>query len=138
MTRKPDEMPAPRATNGTPAPSPQPEVNPPAAPAAGPSASLGPNAQSASQPAALFERQDAEGFRGRWTDVQAAFVDDPRQAVQQADGLVADLMQMLATRFADEKAHLEADWSRGDEISTEDLRVAFQHYRAFFDRLLSL
>jgi hypothetical protein len=91
-----------------------------------------------SRPAALFERNDSEQFRRRWSDVQAAFVDDPRQAVQQADGLVADLMQMLAKRFADEKGHLEADWSRGDDVSTEDLRVAFQHYRAFFDRLLSL
>jgi hypothetical protein len=107
-----DEVPASAATAAAPAPS--------------------------SRPAALFERNDSEQFRRRWSDVQAAFVDDPRQAVQQADGLVADLMQMLAKRFADEKGHLEADWSRGDEISTEDLRVAFQHYRAFFDRLLSL
>ena len=94
--------------------------------------------ESVGEPEALFERHDAELFRGRWTDVQAAFVDDPRQAVQEADQLVADLMQRLAKRFADEKARLEADWSLGGEISTEDLRVALQHYRAFFDRLLAL
>ena len=29
-------------------------------------------------------------------------------------------------------------WDRGDNVSTEDLRVALQRYRSFFDRLLKL
>jgi hypothetical protein len=33
---------------------------------------------------------------------------------------------------------LEKQWDRGDNVSTEDLRVALQRYRSFFDRLLNL
>ena len=74
----------------------------------------------------------------RWRDIQADFVDQPRQAMQDADALVAGLMQQLAQMFSQERAQLEAQWSRGDEVSTEDLRVSLQRYRAFFERLLSV
>jgi len=86
----------------------------------------------------LFPTGEAEGFRGRWTDVQTGFVDEPRHAVEQADGLVAEMMQRLAQVFADERASLEEQWSRGNDISTEDLRQALRRYRSFFDRLLSV
>ena len=80
----------------------------------------------------------AGGFRSRWQEVQTGFVDEPRHAVAQADGLVAEMMQRLAKVFADERGKLEEQWSRGDDISTEDLRVALRRYRSFFDRLLSV
>lgn len=86
---------------------------------------------------ALLASSDAEGFRARWTDVQAGFVDAPRQAVESADGLVAELMQHLAKTFADQRSGLERQWDRGDDVSTDDLRTVFQHYRSFFERLLS-
>ena len=41
------------------------------------------------------------------------------------------------TGFATERERLEAQWGRGEDISTEDLRVALQRYRTFFQRLLS-
>jgi hypothetical protein len=85
----------------------------------------------------LLGRDDAQGFRDRWETIQTAFVDSPRQAVEDADGLVAELMQRLAQTFTDERQSLEAQWSRGDDVSTEDLRVALQRYRSFFERLLS-
>ena len=85
----------------------------------------------------LFASDDAERFRGRWHAVQVGFVDEPRQAVQDADSLVAELMQQLAETFAQERSKLESQWDSGDDASTEDLRVAFQRYRSFFDRLLS-
>jgi hypothetical protein len=85
----------------------------------------------------LLAGNDAEGFRARWTDVQNGFVDSPRQAVEQADELVAALMQQLARTFADERDRLERQWDRGDEVSTDDLRSAFQRYRSFFERLLA-
>jgi hypothetical protein len=85
----------------------------------------------------LLADDDAESFRARWTDVQNGFVDSPRQAVEQGDALVASLMQQLATTFADERARLERQWDRGDEVSTDDLRTAFQRYRSFFERLLA-
>jgi hypothetical protein len=76
-------------------------------------------------------------FTERWQEIQSSFVDEPRDAVAQADALVADLMQRLAASFSDERVRLEGQWDRGDEVSTEDLRVALTRYRSFFDRLLS-
>src|ERR1700727_100172 len=76
-------------------------------------------------------------FQQRWEEIQTRFVDEPRGAVEAADGLVANLMQQLAEGFAKEREQLEAQWGRGGDISTEDLRVALQRYRTFFQRLLS-
>jgi len=92
---------------------------------------------STSSAGPLLASNDAEAFRARWTDVQNGFVDAPRQAVEQADGLVAELMQHLARTFADERDTLERQWDRGDEVSTDNLRTAFQRYRLFFERLLT-
>jgi hypothetical protein len=89
------------------------------------------------QPAALFPDTEAADFRHRWTDVQTSFVDEPRRAVQQADELVAGVMKLLAETFARERASLESQWDRGENVTTEDLRIAMQRYRSFFDRLLS-
>ena len=84
----------------------------------------------------LFGQEEAEPLRTQWTDIQSAFVDAPRDAVQRADALVAQVMQRMADTFARERATLEQQWDRGDNVTTEDLRVALQRYRAFFDRLL--
>jgi len=86
----------------------------------------------------LFSGSELEDLRRRWSDIQTAFVDEPRKAVEQADGLVASAMKRLAEVFADERGKLEKQWDRGDNVSTEDLRIAFQRYRAFFHRLLSV
>jgi hypothetical protein len=87
---------------------------------------------------ALFDGDDAERFRERWQDIQSHFVDEPRRAVEEGDALVATLMQRLAEQFSEERSNLEQQWDReGDDVSTEDLRVALQRYRSFFDRLLS-
>ena len=86
----------------------------------------------------LFRPDEAGQFRTRWTDVQGAFVDSPRSAVERADSLVAETMKRLAEMFSEERARLEAQWDRGDNVTTEDLRVALQRYRAFFDRLLKV
>ncbi len=85
----------------------------------------------------LFGEKDAADLRKRWSDTQAGFVDEPRRAVEQADALVADVMKRLAEGFAAERANLERQWDRGDNVTTEDLRVALQRYRSFFDRLLT-
>ena len=85
----------------------------------------------------LFAGEDAESFRDQWRDIQGRFVDEPRQAVEEGDALVATLMQRLADTFAAERESLEGQWDRDEDVSTEDLRVALQRYRSFFDRLLS-
>jgi hypothetical protein len=84
----------------------------------------------------LADDEGAELSR-RWETIQVTFVDDPRRAVEEADGLVAHVMQQLADGFARERETLEGQWSRGEDVSTEDLRVALQRYRSFFQRLLS-
>lgn len=65
------------------------------------------------------------------------FVDEPRDSVQKADGLVAEMMERLAQTFSEERTKLESQWERGDDLFTEDLRIALQRYRSFFQRLLS-
>ena len=89
-------------------------------------------------PTPLFPESESTNFRNRWIEIPAAFVDEPRRAVEQGDALVADVIKRLASSFADERSKLEGQWGRGDNVSTEDLRVALQRYRAFFDRLLSV
>jgi hypothetical protein len=77
-------------------------------------------------------------FRSEWDRIQVSFVDEPRKAVEQADSLVAQVMQHVARTFSDERKNLEGQWSRGDNVSTEDLRIALQRYRTFFSRLLAV
>jgi hypothetical protein len=86
----------------------------------------------------LFAREEADGFRTRWSAIQTGFVDEPRKAVEEADALVAEVMTRLAEVFARERTSLEGQWDRGDQISTEDLRQALRRYRTFFARLLSV
>ena len=85
----------------------------------------------------LLASEEAESYRMRWERLQVGFVDEPRVSVEQADSLVAELMQRLAEGFSTERSRLEAQWGRGEDVSTEDLRVALQRYRSFFQRLLS-
>lgn len=85
----------------------------------------------------LLSAEASSSFQQRWEEVQTRFVDEPRGAVKEADGLVANLMQQLAEGFAQERERLEAQWGRGEDISTEDLRVTLQRYRSFFQRLLA-
>ena len=87
---------------------------------------------------ALFDSNEAQNFRSRWEKIQIGFVDEPRTAVQQADELVASVIQRLAQVFADERNRLESDWGKGDDVSTEDLRMSLRRYRSLFDRLLSV
>lgn len=85
----------------------------------------------------LMPRDRLDDFRTRWQQVQVEFVDQPRQAVQQAHDLVDEVVEQLTTSFTDQRNGLEGTWTRGENVSTEDLRLALQRYRTFFNRLLS-
>jgi len=87
--------------------------------------------------ASLLEDGELQSITMRWKDIQAEFVDEPRTAVQEADALVAKLMQRLAAMFASERAGLEERWAGGHQVSTEDLRQGLRRYRSFFERLLA-
>jgi hypothetical protein len=93
---------------------------------------------ASNRPAPLLPGDECDQYRHRWSSIQTGFVDEPRKAVEQADALVEDVMMRLSETFSNERSHLEEQWSRGADASTEDLRIALQHYRSFFDRLLSL
>lgn len=92
---------------------------------------------SARSNAALFPDDELHNFRARWDQVQTSFVDEPRRAVEEADGLVANVIQRIAEQFSNERTSLEERWSRGENVNTENLRQALRQYRSFFDRLLS-
>jgi len=97
-----------------------------------------PGAERESAAELPFADHDLADLRARWAGVQAAFVDDPKDCVQKADALVSDLVEQLTTGFAHARSRLEEQWARGEQASTEDLRVALTHYREFFERLLAV
>jgi hypothetical protein len=84
----------------------------------------------------LIEAQEANEYRSRWNDIQGGFVDEPRETLAKADQLVAEVIQQLTRTFADERSRFEEQWTRGADVSTEDLRLAFRRYRSFFNGLL--
>ena len=90
------------------------------------------------RPVALFRDEENRGFHTRWDAIQTGFVDEPRAAVEQADALVGEMLKKLTDVFTAERTRLEEQWSKGDNVSTEDLRIALKRYRSFFERLLTI
>lgn len=100
------------------------------------SASATPSESSTGQ--ALFADHELSDMQSRWAEVQAAFVDDPKDSVQRADGLVTDVVDQITSSLSQARSQLEEQWARGEDASTEDLRVALTRYREFFQRLLTV
>jgi hypothetical protein len=86
--------------------------------------------------AALLDHQESENLRTRWNEIQGKFVDEPRSAVQEADALVSEVVEKITMMFVNEHSSLESQWNQGNDVSTEELRKALQHYRSFFNRLV--
>jgi hypothetical protein len=103
-----------------------------------------------------LEPAEQSRFGEAWKKTQARFVDQPSQAVRDADGLVKDLMQArgypvgdFEQRAADvsvdhpnvvtnyRAAHEIAARNHSGKATTEDLRQALVHYRALFEELLA-
>ena len=93
--------------------------------------------ESPEQQTPLIGEERGRSLLEHWTAIQGGFVDSPRDAVEQADSLVAEVIQDLARSFAEERSNLEQQWDSGSDVETEDLRVALQRYRSFFQRLLA-
>lgn len=85
----------------------------------------------------LLPPERITSLRERWQTVQGKFVDQPRDAVQEADALIAEVIRELAEDFAHARTELERQWDQDSDVDTEDLRVALQHYRSFMERLLA-
>ena len=100
-------------------------------------------------------REECDSFAVKWRAAQEHFVDDPHDAIAQADSLVADAMRTRGYPMADfeqRAADLSVDYPAVTEeyriahdiairdsqgsASTEDLRNAMQHYRNLFEHIL--
>jgi hypothetical protein len=97
-----------------------------------------PKTQGDGDAAPLLVEKDRQELQSRWDQIQTGFVDQPRNAVHDADELVSSAIERLSQVFATERSRLEQQWDRGDSVSTEDLRVTLQRYRSFFQRVLSV
>ncbi len=86
--------------------------------------------------ASLLNREESEHFRTRWNEIQGKFVDEPRAAVEQADELVFEVIELITEMFNNEHRSLEALWNKGNDVSTEDLRIVLQRYHSFFNSLV--
>jgi hypothetical protein len=71
---------------------------------------------------------------GRWHEIQAMFVDDPRASVELAAGLVNDSVEAFVTSVKNRQSSLQSAWE-GNDADTEQLRTALQQYRIFSRRL---
>lgn len=87
-------------------------------------------------PVHLLQSEAAERFRIEWQRIQTGFIDDPKDAVQGADDLLAEVLRSLAGTFTERKHELEGQWHGESEALTEDLRLALRRYRTFFNQLL--
>jgi hypothetical protein len=126
-TPAPEGLPEPGATAGAPAATDAPAT------AGAPAATDAP--ATAGTSASLVGSLDADGIRNRFLDIQAGFVDEPRQAVEEAGRFVDDLLQQVADALREQRAQLAG---ATDEGSTEDLRLALRAYRQFVDRILGM
>jgi hypothetical protein len=94
--------------------------------------------ENASGEGELFPASERDELEQKWNDIQARFVDEPRGSVEEANALVSDLMDRLVSGFSEQRERLEGQWERGDDVTTEDLRMVLMRYRSFFGRLLEV
>jgi hypothetical protein len=92
-----------------------------------------PESPSPTEPISLLPQEAASQLRSRWEVIQSGFVDDPRDAVEQAGALVEEALGQLTKVFGEKREHLQ----RSGDIPTEDLRQTLRHYRLLLNRLLS-
>lgn len=97
-----------------------------------------PDAERAGGEGELFSSNERNELEQRWNEIQARFVDEPRGSVEEANTLVSELMDRLVSSFSEQRARLEDQWERGDDVTTEDLRMVLMRYRSFFGRLLEV
>ena len=86
----------------------------------------------------LFPANERNELEQKWNEIPARFVDEPRGSVEEANALVSDLMDRLVSSFSEQRERLEGQWERGDDVTTEDLRMVLMRYRSFFGRLLQV
>jgi hypothetical protein len=106
----------------------------PGADVSGTGAQATPGAVTFVEQTAVLSPDDARTFQVRWETIQGTFIDDPHAATEQADALVGEVMDQLASLRTEYLRQLRG--AIGDGSDTEAMRVALQRYRAFFQMLL--
>jgi hypothetical protein len=86
----------------------------------------------------LFPNEGKQALRSRLEALKVGFVDDPQRSAEQAESLVSEAIDELIKQLSSRREKLTKDWREDRQISTEDFRLAFQGYRALFERVLSL
>ncbi len=71
---------------------------------------------------------------GPWNEIQAMFVDDPHASIERATLLVDDRIEELIHSIRERQHSLQSAW-QATNAGTEELRVALQHYRTFWNSL---
>jgi hypothetical protein len=71
---------------------------------------------------------------GPWNEVLAMFVDDPRASLERANGLLDDRVEALIQSVRERQGSMRSAWL-ADDAGTEELRMALQRYRAFWNSL---
>jgi hypothetical protein len=91
---------------------------------------------------ALLPHAETYRLRIRWREAQLGFVDDPRQAVDDAAELVSAAVDKVASLLRDQVGSLDASRSSrdadGGESETEQLRTLMRRYHALLDRMLGV
>jgi hypothetical protein len=72
-----------------------------------------------------------------WNEIKAMFVDDPRASIERAAGLVDDRVEELVASVRERQHSMRSAW-QANHAGTEELRVALQHYRTFWNSLEDL
>jgi hypothetical protein len=130
-----DITPTPVPVAEPPADAPAPEGLPEPATGAGSAAAAAGTPAAEGTSASLLGSLDAADIRNRFLDIQAGFVDEPRQAVEEAGRFVDDLVRQVAEALQAQRGQLAEGAGEG---STEDLRLALRAYRQLVDRILGL
>ncbi|WP_051753082.1 hypothetical protein [Streptosporangium amethystogenes] len=81
---------------------------------------------------------DSDDVLRRWQEVQAGFVDDPRDAVQRADSLLDEVTSSFRNALEARATELQGRWKNTERNDTEDLRTALRDYRTTLEQLLNI
>ncbi|WP_437724192.1 hypothetical protein [Sorangium sp. So ce861] len=100
----------------------------------------GPTGEPWPERSPVLTPDEARELSERWSAIQAGFIEAPRLSVEQADALLAEVIQRVAQSFREERGELQRllDGAPGQpEASTEELRLALRRYRSLLGRLLA-
>ena len=87
-------------------------------------------------PQPWFRNDEDESIHSRWMEIQTKFVDTPDQAVSQGDELVSETVEQMKEMISSLYSSVCDKWSNHNDLSTEDMRIQMQDYRALLNRLL--